>query len=476
MLANAAMIENWGVFEIDTPADLGHSSGDTSTFWNHAGATVRKVDAGQTDVDTHFHNDGLLEVAAGTLTLSQGDGVGSSSGEFLVGEGATLWFHAGTHTLETGSSVYGAGRVFFTGATVTVLGDYDVAGLTELWSGTVTLDGATSVSLGDLLQSGGTLNVSNEVTIAGNLTRNGGIFNAGTGTFTFAGTGEQAIGGTQATPFTNLAIAAGATVVVPSGATAPTVGGALTNDGALKQTLELDNTYGTEEATFAFLNIEDGSGVDKYFGLEIMIAPGVEMGTTVVTIQGNQTCGPENTVLRCYEIDPLYDVPSTVRFYYRAAEANDNEAPFAWHSDGSEWQNVDMSPSRDTTNPEGYWVEADGIDSYSPFALSDDEPGIQYLYVKSITFRLLGSGQLVGTVRIVDGDRNAVSGATVWVQWTLPDGTRNQQAKTKNPGTAMFRVKAEEPGTYTLLVTSVEYEDWLYVPGPGGDSEEITIQ
>ena len=28
----------------------------------------------------------------------------------------------------------------------------------------------------------------------------------------------------------------------------------------------------------------------------------------------------------------------------------------------------------------------------------------------------------------------------------------------------------------TLLVTSVEYEDWLYVPGPDGDSEEITIQ
>ena len=479
---NGATIDNWGYFEIQADSSLGYATGDVSTFWNQPGGVVRKESTESLAwVRMDFHNEGLVEVMGGTLELRWRDIVSSSSGEFYIGPAGVLDFSSGDHMLGFSSLVHGEGTMQFSGADVEVLGNYDVSGSTDISWSNVTFDDARSVAFGNLLQSSGTLNVDNQATISGNMTRNAGVFNTGSGTITFNGTGEQVISCLGSIDFYNLEIDSGATVVLPSGSLAPTVAGTLTNNGTMVQTLEVDNSGGSGVATFSFLNIGDEYGVDKYYGLDIIVGPYVNMGTTQVSIQGNQTCGSSNTVERCYEIDPLYVTPSTVRFYYRAEEANGNTAPYVWHWNGASWDNVDTTPTRDNADPEGYWVEADGIVSYSPFALSDEEPLPEYegiIFVKSITLKFQPNGQLVGTVRIIDDDNNAVAGASVSVVWTGPEAfCREQTAQTTKPGTARFRVKVQDSGTYRLTVVGVSLDGWLYDPGQNQETwEEIAVQ
>jgi hypothetical protein len=103
------------------------------------------------------------------------------------------------------------------------------------------------------------------------------------------------------------------------------------------------------------------------------------MGSTTVYVHGNQTCFLPNSVKRCYEIVPSdISVQSTVWFYYRAAEANGNVAPYVWHWDGLVWTVVDPFPTRGQPHPEGYWVRARGVNEYSPFALADDPSQVWY--------------------------------------------------------------------------------------------------
>ncbi len=478
---NGATIENWGVFEIQAGLYL-HGSGEMSTFWNRDGGVLRKEGVeSDTWIQIDFYNAGLVEVSAGELRFAGTDAMSSSNGEFYVAYDGLLNFDFGIHTLEFFSLVHGEGTVEFGGADVTVLGDYDVGGLTRVTYGTVTFDDARSVAFGDLFHSGGALSVDTEATISGDFDRRFGLFNTGTGMFTFNGTEEQMITGSSPIHFYNLGIDSGATVVFPSGSLEPTVEGTLTNNGTMVQTLEVDNSGGSGAATFSFLNIEDEGGVDKYYGLDITIGAYANMGTTQVSIQGNQTCGSTNTVQRCYEIDPQYVTPSTVRFYYREQEANSNTAPYVWHWNGSSWDNVDLVPLRDTADPEGYWVEADGISSYSPFALSDEEPLPEYegiIFVKSITLKFQPNGQIAGTVRIIDDDNNGVAGASVSVVWTGPEGFyKEQTAQTTKPGTARFRVKVQDSGTYTLSVVNVSLDGWLYDPEQNQETwESINVQ
>lgn len=479
--SNGATIDNWGEFVIQAHSSMTDYTGEFSTFWNQPGATVRKegVDS-VSGIRVCFRNAGLVEVLAGRLDLEPTDSANSSSGEFYVGPSGILNFDYGTHSLEFSSLVHGEGTVQFNGADVTVLGNYDVSGPTDVILGTATFDDARSVAFGDLSHTGGVLNLDTQVTVAGDLNRRYGQLHTGTGTITFNGTEEQVITCIYPIHFYILEIDGGATVMIPSGSLAPTVAGTLTNDGTMKQTLEVDNSGGGGDATFSFLNIEDGSGVDKYHGLDITIGPYANMGTTQVSIQGNQTCGSTNTVERCYEIDPLYEgVASRVRFYYRAAEANGNMAPYAWHWNGSSWDNVDLAPLRDTTDPEGNWVEASGIVSYSPFALSDEEPLPEYegiIFVKSITLKSQPNGQVVGTVRIIDDDNSAVAGATVSVEWTGPNGFfKSQDARTTKPGTARFRINPPLGGEYVLCVVDVSLDDWLYDPDQNQETCESIV-
>jgi hypothetical protein len=72
--------------------------------------------------------------------------------------------------------------------------------------------------------------------------------------------------------------------------------------------------------------------------------------------------------------------------------------------------------------------------------------------------------KVTAEVRIVDDNNQAVSGATVYVLWTLPNGTDEQESETKTTGTARFTVSSTQTGSYEICVTDVVKEGWLYDP------------
>ena len=89
-------------------------------------------------------------------------------------------------------------------------------------------------------------------------------------------------------------------------------------------------------------------------------------------------------------------------------------------------------------------------------------------HVQSIKMRYSERGAkgyiVTAYIRIVDEDNQAVSGATVHVEWELPNGSQGQDSDTKNAGTARFTVKSNFPGSYEICVTDVVKENWLYDP------------
>jgi subtilisin family serine protease len=152
-------------------------------------------------------------------------------------------------------------------------------------------------------------------------------------------------------------------------------GGTVTNNGTLRQTKVVTST--TE-----FLRIISDTVTNQYVG--VVITPTAsDLLTTTVQIKGNQTCASvTGTVLRCYDITPANPMTATVKFYYRASEANGNTAPNAYHQNGSVWDA--LSSTRGGSGDELY-VEATGVTSYSPFALKDTTPtSLNYVYLPLI--------------------------------------------------------------------------------------------
>jgi hypothetical protein len=148
-----------------------------------------------------------------------------------------------------------------------------------------------------------------------------------------------------------------------------TVNGTLTNNGTMKQTQTVN------ASTVEFLHITNASGdTDKYCG--VIINTSGNMADTTVSIKGNQNCGTAgtlgSTVKRCYGITPTTSQTATVTFYYLDSEANSNTAPNVYHWNGSSW--VLQTYDAQDTSGDPNWVRASGISSYSPFALSDNEP------------------------------------------------------------------------------------------------------
>jgi hypothetical protein len=109
------------------------------------------------------------------------------------------------------------------------------------------------------------------------------------------------------------------------------------------------------------------------------------MGSTQVEIKGNQAC-PEalvltDTIRRCYEITPTTPQTADVTFYYRSSEGSLHPVPFAYHFNGATW---DQLPSTRGGSGEAKFVQATGVNAYSPFALLDPTVEIQSVYVPII--------------------------------------------------------------------------------------------
>jgi len=100
------------------------------------------------------------------------------------------------------------------------------------------------------------------------------------------------------------------------------------------------------------------------------------------------------------------------------------------------------------------------------FALEEITEELQKLRVYSIDmwYKPAGPNRFVSTkVKIVLSNDTAVSGATVYLKTTLPDGSQvSSSGDTADDGTITFETKSRQIGTYISTVTKVTKEGWTY--------------
>lgn len=109
------------------------------------------------------------------------------------------------------------------------------------------------------------------------------------------------------------------------------------------------------------------------------------MGLTQVEIKGNQSCPQASiltdTIRRCYEITPTTPQTADVTFYYGSVEGFLHPMPFVYHFNGVTW---DQLTSTRGGSGEAKFVQATGVNAYSPFALLDPTVEIRSVYVPII--------------------------------------------------------------------------------------------
>ncbi|GAB4581783.1 MAG: hypothetical protein Fur0022_45330 [Anaerolineales bacterium] len=223
-----------------------------------------------------------------------------------------------------------------------------------------------------------TLNAPNLLEVGGNWNLNNGTFNHNSKTVKFNGSAPQQIVDTSyTTSFYDLEIAAGSTLIVSNpSSTDMDVINQITNNGTLQQTL-----YVATGDTVDFLNIDDGIGNMKYWGLTIYEYPDqFDMQNTTVKIRGNSVCTTNDTsghVHRCFDISPTTTANAEVTFYYLESERNSNTSSdvSVWHWSGGSWQKETGTHTYGIISPDYYSVTVDDVDNYSPFLLDDVNPG-----------------------------------------------------------------------------------------------------
>ncbi len=226
--------------------------GGQATF-NNLGTLVKSTGSGNVTIGGGqgwtLYNDGLVQVLTGTLTVGDDLRVGTSTGEFQVAAGATLYFWRGNYTFASGSIITGPGTV--------TLGGY--------WQGSV-YHGVTHF--------GGTYTVSNTVIDSGaacfdNATpgaaatqqlelRSGYLGGAGlvraTETFAWTGGDMRQDGCGYATPSSGLEIPAGASGLISTTTDVAMRGYVITNSG----TLVWDGNGNIYGGGMRFSNLPDG--------------------------------------------------------------------------------------------------------------------------------------------------------------------------------------------------------------------------
>jgi PKD repeat protein len=87
------------------------------------------------------------------------------------------------------------------------------------------------------------------------------------------------------------------------------------------------------------------------------------------------------------------------------------------------------------------------------------------------------SGQLTGTVTVMDTEGHAVAGATVQATWATPNGVMTQTVTTDFAGVASFSVDVPKgnSGTYSLVVTGITKPDFFFDTTLGSLAATIQI-
>ncbi|RKZ10804.1 hypothetical protein DRQ50_14190, partial [bacterium] len=285
---------------------------------------------------------------------------------------------------------------------------------------------------GDLVLNSGTLHVSasdHGVDVGGDLGYNGGVFSANNGVVTFSGAGSQTVAA-EGLAFANLTIESGATLVDmdPDGLT---VNNFLTNNGALQRTQDVN---GSSEVVF--FNTGD------YGGLTLN-ANNADLGSTTVTISGNQHCTaiPGESVQRCFDIAPTNTTgrDAFVSFFYSAGELSGNTCSGlnAHHWNGTSWDQLSLDPSY------GSGDIGDAVDLPT---------GASVTYVANATVDPSATGDLVNTATVAEPsgviDPNAANDSASDSDTLTPEA---DLAISKDDG-----VLIAEPGdTVTYTITAV---------------------
>ncbi len=310
---DGAVFNNKGTFLAETTGSFEQGSGANSSF-NNDGTFTKSTSSGTVNIQNGISFNvagGSVDVQDGTLSLFGG---GTDTGAtFTVESGNTLNFGS-SHSLDSASSISGAGTVGFDGGvpgTVAMAGTYDVTGATidNYSSGTVNFTGTvnsigsaftsssgtmnfnsafsgTAGTIPTVVVNGGTANFGTNALSATTLTITGGTL-TGTGVITvsglttfsggtIAGSGDvNADGGILINSPGNTVFIDGRTVVNPVGQTATWSGpgGAIeTLDGAVF------NNLGTfvAETTGSF---EQGSGANSSFNNDGTFTKSTNSGT-----------------------------------------------------------------------------------------------------------------------------------------------------------------------------------------------------
>ncbi|MCB8924171.1 MAG: PKD domain-containing protein [Ardenticatenaceae bacterium] len=83
--------------------------------------------------------------------------------------------------------------------------------------------------------------------------------------------------------------------------------------------------------------------------------------------------------------------------------------------------------------------------------------------VSNISLTVRNNGSLVAMVTVVDENGSTLTGATVDVLWTLPNGTTSADSTAvSSRGTARFNLGDNGPGTYTLAITNVTFNGYTF--------------
>ena len=132
-----------------------------------------------------------------------------------------------------------------------------------------------------------------------------------------------------------------ADAILDLGANSTTVEGTVTNNGEIKQTLDAVAATNT-----AFVSIKNKAGsTEKYLGVELN--PTTSLGSTVVSVKGNQACNADTGyVNRCFIITPTTAGTAAIKFYYRNAELNGNTSPIIKSLSGTDWTELSTTISR----------------------------------------------------------------------------------------------------------------------------------
>lgn len=215
----------------------------------------------------------------------------------------------------------------------------------------------------------------------------------------FTSTSSQSIAGSGTTNF-GATMTANGTLALSAGATV-SAGGNVTVAGALavNGTLKLTTGSITAETTFTnngtlvqardvsagtqFLFVRNAAVTTTlYYGVIITPTTG-SMGTTTVTIKGNQTAGctsnsADPLIQRCFRIDPTTPQTADIQFYYTEAERNGQNASQlraihyvypSWLPVGTGWVRSEATTDCQSGGGNACWMRAYGVSSYSAFGV-----------------------------------------------------------------------------------------------------------